>query len=51
MKLVKKQIHKEQARGYSGERDRGRGANVKTIRYKLSYRDILYNIGNIVNIL
>ena len=41
----------------SGEREGGkgsigvRGSEVQTIRYKKSYKDILYNTGNIANIL
>ena len=41
----------------SGEREGGRGNigvgeyEVQTILYKISYKDILYNTGNIANIL
>ena len=41
----------------SGEREGGRGnrggreEKVQTIRYKISYKDILYNTGNVANIL
>ena len=41
----------------SGERKAGGGSirvgdyKVHTIRYKISYEDILYNVGNIANIL
>ena len=41
----------------SGEQERGRGKieekeeEVQTIGYKISYKDILYNMGNIANIL
>ena len=54
-----KQIHrnKEQTGGYQwreGSREgqyKGRGVQVKTIRYKISYKDILYYTWNIANIL
>ena len=41
----------------SGERERGRGdigrgaSEVQTIGYKISYKEIWYNTGNIANIL
>ena len=54
----KKQTHryKEQTGGFQwGERretglDRSKGLEVQTIRYKISYKNILYNMGNIANI-
>ena len=55
---TKTQIHRENKPALkSGEREvdrRNIGAQeeeAKAIRYKLSYKDILYNTGNIANIL
>ena len=53
------QIHRyrEQTSGYQWGEGRGEGqigvgdSEVQTIRYKRSYKDILYNTGNIANIL
>ena len=62
--IQKKQTHRhrEQTSGYqwgegSGEREVGRGKigvgeqEVQTIRYKISFKALLYNMGNIANIL
>ena len=51
----KMQTHRGQISGYQwgerrGERQlRGRKFHVQTIVYKIRYKDILYNIGNIAN--
>ena len=55
----KRQTHRyrEQTSGYQGGEGRARGntgvgdEEVQTVRYKISYKDILYNMGNIANIL
>ena len=49
--------YREQTTGYQQEREVGRGnigigdEEVQTIGYKISYKDIVYNPENIVNIL
>ena len=49
--------YREQTSGHQGEAEAGRGnigvgeEEVQTIRYKMIYKDILYNTGNIANIL
>ena len=58
-KIKKKETHRyrEQTSGYQWGEGRGRGnigvrnGKVQTIRYKITYKDILYNTGNTANIL
>ena len=59
LSMKQKQTHRygEQTSGYQWEEERGEGQyrgkrlRVKTIVYKIRYKDILYNTGNIANIL
>ena len=58
-KIKKKETHRyrEQTSGYYWGEGSGEGQyrvgdeEIQTIRYKISYKDILYNTGNTVNIL
>ena len=58
MHVTKKKLthkYREQSRVTNGKREEGRekmrawGEEVQTIRYKISYKYILYNTGNIAN--